>query len=492
MQYKRLKNFHGLSVSLGLAVLSGLVVAGCTVGPDYHAPATTMPDGWSAPASSAAPSTQPNIITTAPADLDQWWRGFNDPMLDVLVQSAVENNLDLKQAESRIRQARAQRGVVSAGLWPSVNADGSYRRTGDFKANSSGLFQVGLDAAWELDIFGGVRRSIESADANIQFAIEDQRDVLVSLISELAINYIDLRGLQRELVIARQNLATQKQTARLTQDMFDNGMVGQLDVANALMQVANTQSQLPVLESSISQAIHNISVLLARWPEALTAQLEAPQPIPVVPPVVPIGLPSDLLRRRPDIRRAEAQIHVATANIGVATADLFPKFSLTGSAGFASNRLSSLLNADSGFWSIGPGVTWNIFSSGQVQSNIEVTKALQEQSMLAYQKTVLTAMQEVDNALVAYAKEQEHRALLENTVDASQKAVDVATQLYKEGQTSFLDVLTAQRSLYASQDALVQSERTISIDLVSLYKALGGGWEQSVDATTAPTTRPSE
>jgi NodT family efflux transporter outer membrane factor (OMF) lipoprotein len=390
--------------------------------------------------------------------------------------------LDLLQAHARIRQARAARGIAVGGLWPTAEVSGSYARgrfsdLGGSNAATRNLFQTGLDAVWEMDIFGGVRRSVEATDADIQFAVEDYRDVLVTLVSEVALNYIELRGFQQEIVIARNNLVAQQQTSELTRKRFQGGLVGALGVSNADAQVATTASQIPALETSAQQRIYNLSVLLGLEPAALLAELSPPSSIPANPPEVPVGIPSDLLRRRPDIRRAEAQIHSATARIGVATADLFPKFSLTGSLSFQNDQLHSLINRENRFWTVGPAVDWQIFTAGRISSNIELQKALQQESLLAYQKTVLTALQNVENALVAYAKEYERRKNLVDAVAANRKAVDLATQLYTQGQTDFLNVLDAQRSLFVSEDSLVQNTCNLSTDLVALYKALGGGWD---------------
>jgi NodT family efflux transporter outer membrane factor (OMF) lipoprotein len=362
---------------------------------------------------------------------------------------------------------------------------GSYTRSGSdgSRGISSGgtgghdLYAAGLDATWELDIFGGVRRDIEAAEADIQFAIEDRNDVLVTLTSEVALSYLDLRGFQRQLTIAKENLAAQQYTADLTRRRKAGGFVSGLDVANAEAQVAVTLSQMPSLEASKRQAIYSLSVLLGRDPSALVEELDSEQPIPTVPPEVPVGLPSDLLRRRPDIRRAEAQLHAATARIGVATADLFPRFTLSGALSVQGNKVKSLANWNNAFWSFGPSASWPIFSAGRIRSNIAVQESLTDQAMLTYQRTVLTALQDVENALVAYAQEQQHREALRSAVAANRRAVDLSRLLYSQGQIDFLNVLNAQRSLYASEDALVQSERTIATDLVALYKGLGGGWE---------------
>jgi len=452
-----------------------LAMAGCTVGPNYHPQEANVPLAWT-------DTTALIKGTSAYADIVHWWTGFNDPNLASLVKRAINTNLDLLQAHARIRQARAARGIAVGGLWPTAEVSGSYARgrfsdLGGSNAATRNLFQTGLDAVWEMDIFGGVRRSVEATDADIQFAVEDYRDVLVTLVSEVALNYIELRGFQQEIVIARNNLEAQQKTAELTHKKFQGGLVGTLDVANADAQVATTASQIPLLEAAAQQAIYNLSVLLGLEPMALLEELSPTNSIPLAPPQVPIGIPSQLLRRRPDIRRAEAQIHSATTRIGVATADLYPKFSLTGSLNFQNDQLHGLINSKNRFWTVGPAVDWQIFSAGRVRSNIELQKALQQETMLAYQKTVITALADVENTLVAYAKEYERHKTLTDAVAHNRKAVDSAMQLYERGLTDFLNVLVAQHSLFASEDALVQSTRNLSTDLVVLYKALGGGWD---------------
>jgi len=447
-------------------------LTGCMVGPNFKPPKTSVPSSW------IGTSGQ----KTGAVDLVSWWTQFNDPNLTSLIDRAVASNLDLKQAQSRIRQARAARSVVSAGLWPTLDATGSYShsQTAGSAATSPirrDLWRSGLDAFWELDIFGGIRRNVEAADADIRATVEDQRDVLVTLVGEVALNYIALRGYQQEIVIAQNNLKAQQRSAELTQQRFRSGLVGALDVAYADAQVGTTLSQIPLLETSVQQTIYTLSVLLGREPSALLEELSPVSTIPVTPPDLPAELPSDLLRRRPDIRRAEAQIHAATARIGVATADLFPKFNLTGSAGYQSNALDRMINSHNSFWAVGPSVDWQIFNAGAVSANIEVQKALSEQASLAYQKAVLTALKDVENALIAYSKEQQRYKALLDTVAANRKAVDLSTQLYTQGQTDFLSVLVSQRSLYTSEDSLVQSTSNLSTGLVALYKALGGGWE---------------
>jgi NodT family efflux transporter outer membrane factor (OMF) lipoprotein len=443
------------------------------VGPNYQPPEQNVPPQWSGKAAPQTPASADEILL-------QWWKEFNDPNLSSLIGRAFESNLDLKQAEARIRQARASRGVVAAGFWPTADATGSFNRSrspasGAAPANTTNLFKAGLDAAWELDIFGGARRNIEAADADVLAAIEDRGDVLVTLSSEVAINYIELRGFQQEIIIARNNLAAQQNSAELVRKRYEGGFVSALDLANANAQVATTLSQIPVIETSAKQTIYTIGVLLGRQPESLLEELSPYSSIPLTPPEIPAGLPSEMLRRRPDIRRAEAQIHSATASIGVAAADLFPKFNLAGSLSFQ-GRNSKTFRWDDRSWSWGPSVDWQIFNAGRVNANIEVQKAIQQQTILTYKQTVLTALQDVENALVAYDNEHQRYKALIDAVAENRKAVELSTKLYIEGQTDFLSVLDAQRSLYSSEDALVQSTRNLSTDLVSLYKALGGGW----------------
>jgi outer membrane protein, multidrug efflux system len=477
-------------VCLGLAAMVATVLTGCAVGPDYREPATEVPTTWDG--QNVVTPAQPSKTTTQPVTLVEWWQAFKDPSLSSLVEMAIRNNLDVRTAEARIRQARAALGVAGAPLWPGVDGSVIYDRSqGSSETVTTGgralstaaglreLFQVGLDASWELDIFGGTRRNIEAAGADLRAAVEDRRDVLVTLVGEVGNNYLNLRGFQQQIAIAHQNLKAQQHNAEITRKRYEAGFVGALDVANADAQVATTESQIPILESSARAAIYNLGVLLGQEPATLEKDLSRPAPIPPTPLEIPVGLPSELLRRRPDIRRAEAQIHAATARIGVATADLFPRFSLTGSFGFSSNDLTKLGNlSNSKFWSFGPTVTWPIFAGGAIMYNIKIQDAVAEQALLTYQQTVLVALKDVETALVAYAKEQQRRRSLIRAVENNRRAVDLAMKLYVAGRSDFLNVLTAQLNLYTTENALVQSTNTVDTNLIALYKALGGGWEQ--------------
>ena len=463
-----------------------------------------MPAGYVNP--SAPPTTQTSSTTQRPIDVVQWWKTFNDPTLDSLVARAVAANLDLRQATSRLRQARATRGVVGSALLPSLDSSADYHRSGagsgkihtfttaDGKTHATNnslrqdSYQAGFDATWEADIFGGIRRNVEAADASIEAAVEDRRDLLVSLVAEVAINYIDLRGFQRQISIAEENLAAQKHTADLTRKKFGAGFVSRLDVANADAQVFSTESDIPALESQSQQTIYALGLLLAREPAALLSELSAPQPIPITPPDVPIGLPSELLRRRPDIRRAEAQYHAATAQVGVATAQLYPQVTLVGSLDVQASKLHSLGNWTNNAWSIGPSISWPIFAGGRIVANIEVENALQEQALIAYNQAVLGALRDVEVAAVAYAKEQRRRNALIEAVAANRQSLDLSTRLYNQGQTDFLNVLNAERSLFSAETSLAISDTNIATDLAALYKALGGGWQVEPGPTSPPTT----
>jgi len=482
-----------MSARLLMVFALALTVAGCTVGPNYHTPETKIPSSFAEQASTPAQASD---------QFAKWWTTLQDPELNSLIERSVRGNLDLRLAQARVREARAQRGVVKADLYPTVNVSGSYqrsRRSRNVVITPSGgsetqtaaslegnLYQVGFDASWEIDVFGGVRREVEAANADLAAEIENRRDVLVTLLAEVARNYVELRTSQRQVAIARANLQAQQETLDLTRIRFDAGLVSDLDVARAEAQVQTTASQIPTLEASARKSIHLMSVLLGQEPNALTGELTQETPIPQSPPEVPVGLPSDLLRRRPDVRRAERQLAASTARIGVATADLFPRFSLTGALGLQSSKVSSLTNSGSRYWSIFPGVNWPILDFGRIRSNIAVQNAREEQSLVTYEQTILASLLEVENALVSFSQNQTQREKLAGAVDANRRAVDLANQLYKQGLTDFLSVLQVQRDLFASEDALVQSDRVITSDFVALYKALGGGWEIEASATSEP------
>ena len=465
------------------AALAVAFFQGCAVGPNYQQPKTAAPAQWSAPMGGGETNIEPAIAS--------WWNSFNDPQLDSLVERAVNSNHDLRIAGARVREARALYRIASSQLWPTVDAGGSYARQNQSKNQpvlgslpmpsgipfENNVYQAGFDASWEIDVFGGNRRAVEAGKAEVAAAEFGRRNVLVTLLGEVARNYVELRGCQRRLEIATNNLKTQEEALALTQDRFKNGLTSDLDVQQAATLLANTRAVIPTLESGIQGYIHRLGVLLGQPPEALLAELSAPAAIPSSPPEVPVGLPSELLRRRPDVQQAERQLAASTARIGVATADLFPKFSLTGVAGFESTSASDWFAGGSKFWSLGPTVQWRIFDAGRIRANIRVQNARQEQALAAYEETVLMSFEDVENSLVAYAKEQIRRRSLEDAVNSSQDSLHLANQLYSNGLASFINVLDAERSLYQAEDALAVSDKAVTQNLISLYKALGGGWE---------------
>ena len=453
------------------------LLTSCMMGPDFQRPKAKVSSQWLGQA-----PTAPEASPVGEQNLAQWWMVFNDPQLTSLVERAMLANLDLRQAESRIRQARAVMGIAGADLGTTVDAAASYRRSrtplsGDSgEAVTTNLYRMGFDAGWEIDLFGGIRRGVEAAGADIEAAEENRRDLLVSLSAEVATNYLNLRSLQQRIAIARQNLLAQEHSVDLTRKRFGAGFVGKLDVVRAESLAATTAGQIPLFEAQARQAIYSLSLLLGGEPSTLLAELTPDAALPMAIATVPLGLPADLVSQRPDIRRAEAKIHAATARIGVARADLLPKFTITGSLSLQNNRFNSVFNQASGTWALGPSLNWPLFDMGRGRANLELKEALQEEDLLAYEQTVLGALREVENALIASTKEEEHRQALVQAVTANRTAVDLATALYAAGQNDFLAVLDAQRSLYAVEDGLAQSSRTVSTNLVALFKALGGGW----------------
>ena len=477
------------NISLALSAVGS--IAGCTVGPDYHRPVINTSKQWSEPLAGGETNDLASIAT--------WWKSFNDKELDSLVARAVSSNLDLRIAQARVREARAQLGLADASLWPTANASGSYshQRIPENALSSNSIplphgaswenneYQIGFDASWEVDVFGGTRRGIEAANAGVAAAVFSQQDAQVTLVAEVARNYVMARSYQRRLAIAHQNIKAQQATLALSQSRLKTGLTTSLDSEQAATVLAQTQALVPTLESGLQESIHRLGVLLGQQPGALLAELSTEAPIPMTPPSVPVGLPSDLLRRRPDIRAAERRLAAANAQIGVATADLFPKFYLTGAAGLESVSTSNFFTAGSKYFEMGPTVQWRIFDAGRIRSNIRLQDARQDQALHVYEKTVLTSFEDVENALVAYAKEQTRNVSLKQAVETSQHSLQLANQQYAAGLTTFINVLDAERSLYQVQDDLVKSDQSVAQNLIALYKALGGGWESAPQPAVA-------
>jgi multidrug efflux system outer membrane protein len=453
-----------------------MIITGCvTVGPDYIRPEVTVYKDW---------HTQLNgDLNTKEADaqtLAAWWTTLNDSKLSSLIDRAVSGNLDLKKARARVREARASRVVAKADLFPTLDATGQASRSRSSEETGGGktrdLYVVGFDAAWELDIFGGVRRSVEAAEANLQASQDDWHDVLVSLIAEVALNYVDVRTYQVRLTVAEVNLESQSETYQLSKWRYEAGVSDELAVQQARYNLENTRSQIPVLRTGLEAAMNRVAVLLGEQPGKVHTELEQREPIPVPPLNVAVGLPADLLRRRPDIRKAERDLAAQTAKVGVATAELYPKFTLSGSIGLEALSTGNLFSSGSKFYGLGPSISLPIFAGGAIRQNIEVQSALQEQALIQYETVILGALEEVENALVAYTEVQQRRQSLSDATQAAQKAAELAEQKYQAGLTDFTNVLDAQRSLLSFQEQLAQSNGNITANLVRLYKALGGGW----------------
>jgi NodT family efflux transporter outer membrane factor (OMF) lipoprotein len=471
------------SIGRFMVVLALMFLAGCAaVGPNYVPPETAAPGVWYTELKDGLIAQKAN-----PETLANWWKTLNDPILSELIKRAVAGNLDLKKARARVREARAHRNISQAPLFPIIDVAGAATRNRISQERSNlvdyDLYKAGFDASWELDVFGGVRRSLEAATASLQASQEDLRDALVSLLSEVALNYLDVRTFQTGLAVAQANLEAQANTHQFTQSRFEAGLTNELAVQQAKYNMENTRSKIPILRIGLQRAMNRLSVLLGQQPGTLHAELQEPRAIPVTPLEVAVGVPAEALRRRPDVRRAERQLAAQTAQVGVATADLYPKFRLLGSIGLESLSLGDFFSASGLAYLIGPRITWPLFNAGAIRSNIEVQSTLQEQALIQYESTVLKALEEVENALVAYAEEQNRRQALKASSKAAQRAVALAESQYQAGLTDFTGILDAQRSLLSFQEQLAQSEGAVTSNLVRLYKALGGGWTSFVKGT---------
>jgi outer membrane protein, multidrug efflux system len=498
-------------------LMLALVTSACAVGPDFKPPSADVPDQWSdthraqnAPNDPRAPHADAPSIAQTGADPDpRWWKQFNDPVLDSLIERAAAGNLDLQAAVLRIVEAREQSVSAAAAGLPQISANASVKREQlglkgilqsqgvydqlnglgangaqirqglDSATGPTTLYQDSFDASWELDLFGRVRRSVESANAQAQAEMESRNDALVSLESEVARTYSQLRGAQAIKQITLTEIDDEQQILDLTREQARVGLTSQQDVQSASAQVGTLQAQLPTLDAQIAQAMNGLAVLTGAPPGTLDAELtdaDGSAMVPPVPPEVPVGLPSTLARRRPDIRRAEAQLHAATAEVGVAVAQLYPDISLTGQVGTRATKARYLAHWSSLFWSVGPSISLPIFEGGALRANVRVAKAQAGEAALQYRQTVLSALQDVDNALVNYRTEQDRRAALERTVDANRVSLQLATDSYRKGITPFVTVLDAERQLAQTREQLAQSTVNVTTDLIALYKSLGGGW----------------
>ena len=476
-------------ILLGLLVLT-LVFSGCTmVGPDYIKPTAPEPQEWI--------ESSDSKIESKDADIRTWWTVFNDPTLNALVKSAYQQNLTLQVTGIRILEARAQLGIAIGNQYPQTQqgiGDATVQRTSRNLPNAASaerfayVYDAGVDVAWELDFWGKFRRAIQVGIADLQASIADYDDNLVFLTSEVANTYINLRTSEERLAVARANVKIQTESLRLAQAQFDTGAVTELDVFQSKGQLRTTQSAIPGFESDIRQAKNALAILLGKLPGEIDAMLIGPGRIPQMPAEIAVGIPAELLRRRPDIRLAERQLAGQSALIGVAKADLFPSFSLFGSIGYATAGstsstqsknagLSDMFKNNSLGYSVGPSITWNLFNYGRITNSVRVEDARFQQLAVDYENTVLQAVQEVEDALTAFLRTQEQVAFLADAVRAYKNAVDLSMLQYREGLVDFQRVLDAQQNLVQQNDNLVATTGDVGLNLISLYKALGGGWE---------------
>jgi outer membrane protein, multidrug efflux system len=496
-----------MTIDRQLATLLAAAVAlsACTVGPRYKTPEIPTPKAYHSLPSGRddAPMSQPQ---TGTPDLSQWWTQFHDPQLESLIARALSANLDLQTAASRIRQAREQELIAGAGLLPGVSASGVGARIhsnsnplaalsggsqsggagGQSGSSSSGdssttlkLYAVGFDATWEADVFGGTRRGIEAAQANTEAAVWQFRDGQVSLSAEVANTYMTLRSAQSRIAIVRESTQHQRELLDLAAARAHAGFVTELDVNQQRSQLSATSAQLPQLEAQERASVHALGVLLGFGPDAVAKELEAAAAVPSVPTSLPVGLPSDLLRRRPDVRRAERQLAAATAEVGVAVADLYPKFNLLAAVDVVSNSLGTLFQSRSLTDAEGGMISWPLFQGGRLRANVRVTKEQETQAYLAYRNSVLSALQDAEDALTRYDAEQRRLISLWESQAAANSSLHIAEEQYRAGLVTFINVLTASATLLNAQDQVAQSQQTLAQDLVSLYKALGGGWNAS-------------
>jgi NodT family efflux transporter outer membrane factor (OMF) lipoprotein len=461
-------------------LLAAASLAGCVVGPDYQKPFLALPASWG-----NAKQTKP----PKPPELAEWWQRLRDPLLDQLVQEAVVGNLDVAASKARIREARASYRQTVGTLFPSLDGSGSASRnksavTTSGSGDTYSQFQAGFDASWELDLFGANRRAVEAARYGLDAAEEDLRSTLLTLIGDVASNYAEARGYQARIDLARRTAASQRETAALTRTKFEAGAASAVDVSNASGQAASTEANIPELEAAYAQTVHRLSVLTGRPPAALTDRLKKYAKIPTPKLPIPTGIPADILLTRPDVRLAERQYAQYTAKIGQAQAARYPSVSLTGDIATSGLKLGDLGKSSSISWSFGPTLTVPIFNGGQLAAAVDVARAQRDQYFVAYRSSVLTALEDVENAIVALAQERIRNGKLASSAGHYREAASLARSLYQSGTSSFLDLLEAERSLYSAEDSLLESRVAIATDYIALNKALGGGWNGYIDAST--------
>lgn len=466
----------------GMLLLMTGSFSSCMVGPDYVKPEPLAPQTWK---EFRADKGKKNVDVSVEKSKDQaWWSHFHDPVLDDLLDRAVKNNLALQIVGARIAESRALWLGSKSKLFPDLSTHGGGQRgrnnfPGSPFTQAYSVTEAKLDMSWELDLFGKTRREMEAAEATVEATVELKNKELVSLFAEIAKTYITIRNLQNQIRITQENIVTQESSLRLTQKQLDAGQTNKLDVLRADSQLWSTKSQLPYFEAALARAKYQMEFLIAAQPGTLDEIFQKNAPIPVAKLTVVLGAPADILRQRPDIRYAERQLAAATASQGVAIAQQYPKISLTGLLGFQSGGSDLLFQTSHRSWGGAAGAMIPIFNFGRIQSGIDAADARQQQAFLSYQQAVLGALAEIEGAFVAYFKEAERYQALVKNVASMREAVKLAQKRYQEGFSSFLEVLDAERTLYTSESQLAQSAADVSLNLVAVYKALGGGWDFS-------------
>lgn len=474
----------GFALLRSFALISTLSLGGCTLGPDFHRPVSALPDHWP-DASVQSPTLAEQSIR------DNWWSDFSDPTLDHLMDKVIARNPDLKMAVERLAQSRSVFDTIAADRAPSIEGGADYSRARSSQKgleDISGLggkknyniWNTGVNSAWELDMWGRVRRAVEAADAGVTIAEADRQAVYLSLMAETASHYIKLRGVQTLLQVVEQNLAVASKTLAITQIKFEQGVASDLEVAQATALLSAMRAKIPSLKQTESETISAIGLLMAQPPGSLMDELGAGSAVPVIASRINIGVPSELAERRPDVRKAEAELHAATASIGIAQANFYPSITLSGNAGFQANQLSDLGSWGSRQFAIGPAVSIPIFEGGRLKATLRLNEAKQREAALAYQKVVLTAWHEVSDALSALENEQRRQLELGEAVNQSKRALNSVEVQYKQGTTEYLNVLAVQNMLLDNETALTHSLTSVSLAAVRLYKALGGGWQTPV------------
>jgi len=449
-------------------------------GPDYEAPVVTMPDTWQQQATAG--------LKDGPNNLDRWWTRFEDPVLNTLIEKARLNNLDIRTAALRLEESMALRGVAASAFYGSINADAA-ALAGQLSENSNSLpegvdskadyYTIGANAIWEADLWGRVRRTVESAEASLDASLEDYRDVLVLVQSRVAGFYVEVRTIQKQILLTKDNVKLQQETLKLTHDRFDAGLSADLDVRRAELNLARTESTLPHLYANHERVINALSVLLGEMPGSLKQEIGVTNTIPKTRVPVHAGIPADILRQRPDIRSAERLVAAQNARIGVAASDYYPRFLLVGDLRLESTDYDNLFGGDSVAYGFGPQIRWNLFSGGRVKNQVRAEKARTARAQAHYEHTVLRAVGETETAMVSYAQELDRFAALEKAVLAAEESVHQTKTLYRSGLTDFQNVLNMERDLFEQQNLRADSEGKIARRIVDIFRALGGGWQDS-------------